>query len=36
MNSFLPDMPSINEAPQDTLNLTNDLSNDLIELGNDR
>ena len=36
-DSFLPDMPSLNEGvPQDTLNLSNDLSNDLIELGNDK
>lgn len=36
--SFLKDMPSLNEVPQiqDTLNLSNDLSNDLIELGNDK
>ena len=37
MNSFLPDMSQLNEVvPQDTLNLSNDLSNDLIELGNDK
>ena len=37
-NSFLPDIPSLNDIQkiQDTLNLSNDLSNDLIELENDR
>ena len=37
ITSFLPDMPSIHEVPQiqDTLNLSNDLSKDLIELGAD-
>ena len=38
MGSFIKDMPQLNEVQQiqDTLNLSNDLSNDLIELGNDK
>lgn len=36
VHSFMPDMPSLPQIQQDTLNLSNDLSHDLIELGNDR
>ena len=33
----MPDMPSLPQIQQETtLNLSNDLSNDLIELGNDK
>ena len=39
-NSFLPDLPSMNadneDQIQETLNLSNDISQDLIELGNDK
>ena len=36
ISHILPDLPSVPQIQQDTLNLSNDLSNDLIELGNDK